>query len=71
MLRAWFAGHRSQFAWIAASVICLAGPQGILAADADDAGAAGQAAKGPDNSLCLACHGNEGFAMPGADGLMR
>ena len=71
MLRAWFAGHRSQFAWIAASVICLAGPQGILAADADDAGAAGQAAKGPDNSLCLACHGNEGFAMPDPDGQMR
>jgi cytochrome b subunit of formate dehydrogenase len=28
-------------------------------------------AGGADNSLCLACHGNEGFAVPGADGQMR
>jgi cytochrome b subunit of formate dehydrogenase len=28
-------------------------------------------AAGPDNSMCLACHGMEGFAMPGADGGMR
>ena len=25
----------------------------------------------PDNDVCLGCHGNEGFAMPGADGKMR
>ena len=24
-----------------------------------------------DNSICLGCHGNEGFAMPGPDGTMR
>ncbi|HEU0225105.1 MAG TPA: hypothetical protein VFR29_06685 [Steroidobacteraceae bacterium] len=29
------------------------------------------AAEGADNSLCLACHGMEGFAMPGADGQPR
>jgi len=26
---------------------------------------------GPDNSMCLACHGLEDFAMPGADGEVR
>ncbi|MGP1677240.1 MAG: cytochrome C [Burkholderiales bacterium] len=25
----------------------------------------------PENAICLGCHGNEGFAMPGADGQMR
>ncbi|MBX3702728.1 MAG: cytochrome b/b6 domain-containing protein [Steroidobacteraceae bacterium] len=28
-------------------------------------------AEGADNSLCLACHGMEGFAMPGPDGQPR
>jgi len=43
-------------AWIVAGVIMSAAPQ---------------LAVGADNSLCLACHGNEGFAMPDADGQMR
>lgn len=29
------------------------------------------AAAEPDNALCLGCHGNEGFEMPGADGQVR
>ncbi|MDH3317929.1 MAG: cytochrome C [Gammaproteobacteria bacterium] len=33
--------------------------------------AAEPAAVKPDNATCLGCHGNEGFAMPGADGKMR
>ena len=41
---------------MAAGVILLAGPQPAV---------------GADNSLCLACHGNEGFAMPDAEGQMR
>ncbi len=48
---------------IAAGVICLAVSQVLaLPAAADE---------GPDNSICLACHGTEGFSMPGADGQMR
>jgi hypothetical protein len=34
------------------------------------AGAA-DAAEKPDAAACLACHGNEGFSMPGADGKPR
>jgi len=41
---------------ITAGAILLAGPQPAI---------------GADNSLCLACHGNEGFAMPDANGQMR
>ena len=48
---------------IAAGFIWLAVSQ-ILALPA-------AAAEGPDNSVCLACHGTEGFAMPGADGQIR
>ena len=29
------------------------------------------AAEKPDNSVCLGCHGNEGFEMPGTDGKPR
>ena len=29
------------------------------------------AAEKPDASVCLGCHGNEGFEMPGADGKMK
>jgi cytochrome b subunit of formate dehydrogenase len=59
-------------ALIAAGAAFLAWP---FAACAQEAAAAVPAeaapAPVPDNSLCLACHGNEGFAMPGADGQMR
>ncbi len=51
--------------------MCLTGAQDIGAVEAADAGGAEQAPGTADNSLCLACHGNEGFAMPGADGQMR
>jgi cytochrome c551/c552/thiosulfate reductase cytochrome b subunit len=43
----------------------------ILTAQAASAKGAEPAAAKPDNAACLACHGNEGFAMPGADGKMR
>ena len=43
----------------------------ILAAPAAGAKAAETAAAKPDNALCLGCHGNEGFAAPGADGKAR
>ncbi len=46
-------------AWIVAGAISLVV---LLSIDAAEAA---------DNSLCLGCHGIEGFAMPGADGQMR
>ena len=48
---------------IVAGVFCLAASQVVAVPAVAD--------EGPDNSLCLACHGTEGFAMPGADGQMR
>ena len=59
-----------------AGVICLAGVAVIGGADAQAAEAANgkgaePAADKPDNAMCLACHGNEGFAAPGADGKTR
>ena len=43
-----------------------------LAADAGKIPAAEQpAAERPSNDVCLGCHGNEGFAMPGANGQQR
>lgn len=57
-------------ALIAAGAVWLALPLAGYAAElGSDASA--QAAPPADNSLCLACHANEGFAMPGADGQMR
>ncbi len=62
--------------WLMAGVICLAGVPGIAAAQDPAAKTAKPegaepAAENPGNTMCLACHGNEGFAMPGADGKMR
>jgi len=69
--------HVSKLAtWIIAGVIGLAGAsvlwqQQVKAADAASAKDAEPAVGNPANATCLACHGNEGFAMPGADGQMR
>jgi hypothetical protein len=56
-----------------AGAICLAAaPLGggiARAADAADAKGAGPAVI--DNAVCLSCHGNEGFAVPGANGRPR
>ena len=41
------------------------------AAPAKPAAAPAPAAAALDNATCLGCHGNEGFAMPGADGNVR
>ena len=71
MLRSRPATACSQLAWIPVAVFCLMAAQKTVAADAADASASEPAIGGADNSLCLACHGNEGFAMPGADGQMR
>jgi cytochrome b subunit of formate dehydrogenase len=46
--------------WVMAGALCLAG-----AADIREA-----AAQSP-NDMCLGCHGNQGFAMPRADGQTR
>ncbi|MGE0467665.1 MAG: cytochrome C [Steroidobacteraceae bacterium] len=54
-------------ALIAAGAAWLALTPAGYAQEADPA----QAAPPPENAMCLACHGNEGFAMPGADGQMR
>ncbi len=59
-----------------AGVVCLAGASVIwqvqaMAADPAGGKAAEQEIGNPANATCLACHGNEGFAMPGADGQMR
>ncbi len=52
--------------WLIAGVVLaagqLAGPGLARAADA---------AEKPDAAACLACHGNAGFSMPGADGKVR
>ncbi|MBI4190460.1 MAG: cytochrome C [Betaproteobacteria bacterium] len=62
---------------LVAAVVCwlaLAG-SGLMPALAAGAGndkAAEQpAADRPTNDVCLGCHGNEGFAMPGTNGQMR
>lgn len=54
-------------ALIATGAVWLASPVPACAQQGDPA----QAAPPPENVMCLACHGNEGFAMPGADGQMR
>ena len=61
---------------VMAGVICLAAASVIwqeraIAADSTSGKAAEQEIGNPANATCLACHGNEGFAMPGADGQMR
>ena len=55
-----------------AGLVCLAGAWGVgeAAAQAAETDAAPAPVR-PENVMCLACHGNEGFAMPGADGKLR
>ncbi len=57
-------------ALIVAGVICLAGAPIIWEAQTQAAEAEPAAAK-IDSAVCLGCHGNEGFAVPGADGKPR
>jgi cytochrome b subunit of formate dehydrogenase len=57
-------------ALMVACVFCFAGAPIVWEAQTQAAEAEPAAAK-PDNAICLACHGNEGFAMPGADGKPR
>ena len=56
-----------------AGVVCLAGVPlgGSIARAADAASGKGTAPAPIDNAVCLGCHGNEGFAVPGANGKMR
>ena len=57
---------------IVGGALCLSfTPRAIGSIEATDASAAVASASGADNSVCLACHGNEGFAVPGPDGQMR
>jgi thiosulfate reductase cytochrome b subunit len=56
-----------------AGVVCLAGAPvgGGIARAADAASGKGSAPAPIDNTVCLGCHGNEGFAVPGANGRTR
>ena len=58
-------------AWILAGAFCLAGAAVASAPDAGAAATTEPPAGKPGNDMCLGCHGNAGFAMPGADGKMR
>ncbi len=61
-------------ALMVAGVIGMAAMSGggpAYAAETSDAKAAEPAAPKFENSICLGCHGNAEFAMPGADGNMR
>ena len=61
-------------ALLMAGAMCLTGASIVWTerASAADAARSAKAAEptvgNPDNDTCLACHGNEGFAVPGADG---
>jgi cytochrome b subunit of formate dehydrogenase len=50
-----------------AGVVCFAG----IARAADAASGTGNAPAAIDNAICLSCHGNEGFSVPGANGRTR
>ncbi len=61
--------------WVLMIMLGFCAPLGVAATPPADTQAAGSAApvaaEKPDNATCLACHGIEGFAMPGADEKMR
>ncbi|MDO8596259.1 MAG: hypothetical protein Q7R45_06515, partial [Sulfuricaulis sp.] len=62
--------------WLMAGVICFAGAPGMgethaQAAETANLKSAEPAAEKPGNEICLGCHGNEGFAVPAADGKTR
>jgi cytochrome b subunit of formate dehydrogenase len=56
-----------------AGVVCFAGAPvgGGIARAADAASGTGSAPAAIDNAVCLGCHGNEGFSVPGANGRTR
>jgi len=62
-------------AWAITGVIFLAAAPDIARAQAGATAAAtakeAPAAASPGNAMCLACHGNEGFSAPGANGRTR
>jgi len=65
-------------AWATAGLVVLAGMSAIwpgqaMAAKATEAKAEAKAKEvgNPENAVCLGCHGNEGFTMPGPDGKPR
>jgi len=63
-------------AWIAAGFLYLAavpllGQEQVEAPESAAAKSTEAATPRIDTAVCLGCHGNEGFAMPGADGEMR
>ena len=66
--------------WVIAGVLGIAvlqvfGAADAIAAESSVTAAADNKVAEPaakiDSAVCLGCHGNEGFAMPGADGKMR
>jgi cytochrome b subunit of formate dehydrogenase len=62
--------------WLLAGTICTAGMSAVWAPPlgaAEVAGSMGaeQTAAQIDSQICLGCHGNEGFSMPGPDGRPR
>jgi cytochrome b subunit of formate dehydrogenase len=52
------------------AVFALAGAP-VCSAGAADSKPAEAAASSTDKAVCLGCHGNEGFSLPGADGKVR
>jgi len=52
------------------AVFALAGAPGFSVSAADSKPAEATASS-TDKAICLGCHGNEGFSMPGADGKVR
>ncbi len=63
---------RPAVAWIVGAALSLSlAPRAIASIQTTVVAAAGASVAGADNSVCLACHGNEGFAMPGPDGKIR
>jgi cytochrome b subunit of formate dehydrogenase len=68
--------RRRLAAWALAGGALLVGLPGLYApavapAVAADAQQSGQTEDRPGNDVCLGCHGNEGFEMPGPDGKTR
>ena len=58
-------------ALLACVVFIAAAAAQIFPAAAADTKSAEASASATDKAICLGCHGNEGFTMPGADGKVR
>jgi cytochrome b subunit of formate dehydrogenase len=57
--------------WVRAVFVAVAATLALAAPAVQAANAADPSPELTDNTVCLGCHGNEGFEMPGPDGAMR